>query len=149
MLCLEALNLHLLESMKKPTQRICVLLFLFFIAVSSVANAQRKITKKVEKYDRKGKASFYHDRFEGQLTASGEIFHQNKLTAASNTLPLGSYVKVTNLKNKKTVVVRINDRMSKHNNRLIDLSKKAAKKLDFIDSGLIRVRVEYISDEQP
>jgi len=135
--------------MKKRTQRICVLLFLFFIAVSSVANAQRKITKKVENYDRKGKASFYHDRFEGQLTASGEIFHQNKLTAASNTLPLGSYVKVTNLKNKKTVVVRINDRMSKHNNRLIDLSKKAAKKLDFIDSGLIRVRVEYISDEQP
>ncbi len=135
--------------MKKHTEGVCVLLFLFFIAVSSVANAQRKITKKLENYDRKGKASFYHDRFEGQLTASGEIFHQNKLTAASNTLPLGSYVKVTNLKNKKSVVVRINDRMSKHNKRLIDLSKKAAKKLDFIESGLIRVRVRYISEEQP
>ncbi len=124
------------------------ILYLFIFSfllcgISVYSSAQRKITKKPQKYDRNGIASFYHDRFEGRLTATGERFHQRELTAASNTLPLNSYVKVTNLKNGYWVVVRINDRMNKHNRRLIDLSKAAAKTIHFT-SGLLKVNVQYI-----
>ena len=91
-----------------------------------------------------GVASFYADKFVGRQTASGEIFRQNKMTAAHNTLPLGTYVKVTNLRNNKKVVVKINDRLHHRNKRLIDLSKSAARKLGFIQSGLTRVKVQVV-----
>ncbi len=109
--------------------------------------AQRAITENPETYEEKGVASYYGTRFDGQLTATGEVFDSGELTAASNTLPLNTYVKVTNLKNGKWVVVRINDRMSKHNKRLIDLTKGAAKKLGFVRAGLTKVLVEYIPEE--
>src|SRR5580698_7639686 len=70
-----------------------------------------------------GIASFYANKFNGRRTANGEIFSQTKLTAASNTLSLNTWVKVTNLHNKKTVIVRVTDRMHFRNKRLIDLSK--------------------------
>lgn len=92
-----------------------------------------------------GKASFYHDKFEGRKTASGEIFSQHKLTAASNNFKLGTKVKVTNLKNNKIVVVKINDRMAvwtQNKGRIIDLSKKAAKILNI--NGIGKVKVEEI-----
>ncbi|TAH12051.1 MAG: septal ring lytic transglycosylase RlpA family protein [Sphingobacteriia bacterium] len=95
----------------------------------------------------KGIASFYSANLDGTKTATGEIFRNNKLTGASNNLKLNTWVKVTNLKNGKTVVVRINDRMHpsmKKKGRVIDLSRSAAKKLDFMEAGLTKVKLEVI-----
>ena len=76
-----------------------------------------------------GQASFYSNKFEGRRTASGEIFSHKKLTAACNTLPLGTWIKITNLKNAKSVIVKTNDRLHKKTKRLVDLTMAAAKKL--------------------
>jgi rare lipoprotein A len=96
-----------------------------------------------------GIASFYDNKFEGRRTSNGEIFTQKKLTAASNTLPLNCWVKVTNLSNKRSVVVRITDRMHHKNRRLIDLSRSAASKLGYIGKGLTKVKVEYLGRKKP
>jgi len=90
----------------------------------------------------KGIASFYSDKFNGRLTASGNVFSNKKMTAASNLIPLKSVVKVTNIKNNKHIFVYINDRMNKNSTRLIDLTKKAAKELNFMKEGITLVRVE-------
>lgn len=91
----------------------------------------------------KGRASFYSDKYTGRKTANAERYNPNILTAAHETIALGSKVKVTNLKNNKIVEVVINDRCacSKHG-RIIDLSKSAAIQLDMIDSGTAKVRIE-------
>jgi rare lipoprotein A len=89
-----------------------------------------------------GNASFYSDKFIGKKTANGEVFSQEKLTCAHNTYPLGSKVKVTNLKNGKSVVLRVNDRLHHRNPRLVDLSSAGANKLGFKKSGIVKVRVE-------
>lgn len=91
-----------------------------------------------------GIASFYHDKFVGRKTANGEIYSQEKLTAAHKSLPLGSWVKVTNLSNDSVVIVRINDRMPQSNKRSIDLTERAARQLNFIAKGLTKVRIEVI-----
>jgi rare lipoprotein A len=91
-----------------------------------------------------GQASYYANKFTGRPTASGELYYHNKFTAACNVLPLGTTVKVTNLSNKKSVVVKINDRLSKKVNRIVDLSRLAATKLDYIQKGLTRVKVEVL-----
>jgi rare lipoprotein A len=91
-----------------------------------------------------GKASFYADKFEGTPTASGEKYKHNKLTAAHKSLPFGTKVKVTNIANKKSVEVTINDRGPWVDNRIIDLSKSAAEKLEFINLGLADVEVQVI-----
>jgi rare lipoprotein A len=91
-----------------------------------------------------GMASFYNDKFEGKTTASGEVFSQSKLTGAHRTLPFKTKIKVTNLANKKSVVVTVNDRGPFVKDRIIDLSKKAAIKLDFIDKGVAKVRLEVV-----
>jgi len=91
-----------------------------------------------------GKASFYADKFDGAPTASGEKYRHNKLTAAHRSLPFGTKVKVTNLSNNKEVIVVINDRGPWVDNRIIDLSKSAAEKLEFINQGLAEVRVEVV-----
>lgn len=95
-----------------------------------------------------GIASFYHDKFEGRLTATGEIFDNDKFTAASNKLKLGTYVKVTNISNGEVVYVRINDRMAPTNKRLIDLASVAAKKLEFHKKGITNVKVEVVPEEE-
>jgi len=92
----------------------------------------------------KGIASYYSDSLNGRRTYSGEIFNNSLMTAAHKTLPMGTYVKVTNLNNDSVVVVKINDRMPKSNPRVIDLSKAAAKKLNFVRAGLTTVTVETI-----
>ncbi len=97
-------------------------------------------------YDETGTASFYGSRHHGKRTASGEPFNQHGLTAAHRTLPFGTRVLVTNLKNDRSVVVRINDRGPHTRGRLIDLSKAAAQQLDMIRSGTARVRVQSLSD---
>lgn len=96
-----------------------------------------------------GVASFYHDKFEGQKTCTDEVFTQKKLTAACNTLPLNCWIKVTNLRNSKSVVVRVNDRMHPSNPRLIDMSKSAAKALGYTGHGLTRVKIQYLGKKKP
>lgn len=96
-----------------------------------------------------GVASFYHNKFEGRKTANGEIFTQKGMTAASNTHPLNCWVRVSNSRNKKSVIVRITDRMHPKNPRLIDLSKTAAAKLGYTGRGLTRVKVEYLGRQKP
>ena len=89
-----------------------------------------------------GTASYYANKFEGRLTANGEVFSQQKMTAACNVLPLGTWVKVTNLHNGHSVIVKINDRLHYKNKRLVDLSKIAAKKMGYMGGGLTKVKVE-------
>jgi len=95
-----------------------------------------------------GLASWYGRRFHGNLTASGEVFNQEKLTAAHRTLPWGSRVKVTNLTNGKSVEVRINDRGPFGKGRIIDMSRAAAKVLGMVGSGITTVRVEWLPDSE-
>lgn len=95
-------------------------------------------------YVEEGIASWYGQKFHGHLTANGEIFDMYEHTAAHKTLPLPSFAKVTNLKNGKSILVRINDRGPFHANRIIDLSFAAAKTLDFLDTGTAEVKVEVI-----
>jgi rare lipoprotein A len=92
-----------------------------------------------------GKASWYGRDFAGKPTASGQIFDENLLTAAHRTLPLGTKVKVTNVTNGKSVEVRINDRGPFSGNRIIDLSRAAARAIGIIDEGLADVRLEPVT----
>ena len=96
-----------------------------------------------------GIASYYADKFEGRKTYTDEVFCQDSLTAASNTLPMHTWVKVTNLRNHRTVIVQINDKMHPRNRRLIDLSRAAAEKLGFAGRGLTRVRVDVLGKKKP
>lgn len=91
-----------------------------------------------------GKASFYSDSFDGELTASGDVYHKNELTAAHQTLPFGTKVEVTNLRNNKTVIVVINDRGPFKGGRMIDLSYAAAQRLDMLNDGVVDVEVKIL-----
>ena len=95
-------------------------------------------------YNREGWASWYGTAFHGRLTANGEIFDRESVAAAHPTLPLPSYVRVTNLLNKRSMIVRVNDRGPYEQDRVIDLSERAAEALDFRRRGVARVRVEYV-----
>ena len=94
-----------------------------------------------------GSASWYGPGFNGKKTASGDIFDESKFTAAHKTLPLGTRARVTNLNNGKSVSVQINDRGPYAGDRIIDLSKAAARALEMIDHGVIDVIVEPLFDE--
>ena len=109
-----------------------------------VAGKRYQPTKKIEQFSQTGKASWYGPGFHGKKTSSGERFDMNTLSAAHRTLPIPSYARVTNLSNGKSVVVRINDRGPFHGNRVMDLSKAAAKELGFIHTGTANVKVEQI-----
>lgn len=89
-------------------------------------------------------ASYYHDKFNGRKTASGEIFDNSKLTAANRTLPFGTIVKVTNLNNGKEVIVKINDRGPFHSSRALDMSKAAFEEIGNADHGTIPVEYEIV-----
>jgi rare lipoprotein A len=93
-----------------------------------------------------GVASWYGPGFHGKRTASGEIFNQEKLTAAHRTLPWGSRVRITNLANGRSVVVEINDRGPAVKGRIIDVSRAAARTLGMVESGTTTVRVEWLAD---
>lgn len=95
-------------------------------------------------YKAEGTASWYGSDFHGRLTANGEVYDRHTLSAAHPTLPLPSYVRVTNMSNGRSVVVRVNDRGPYHGGRLIDLSQKTSEVLDFRSKGIAKVRVEYV-----
>ncbi len=116
-----------------------VLAILVFTPFSAVAGGHR--TQGLQ-----GTASYYGGRFHGRRTASGERFNQNAMTAAHKTLPLGTRVRVVNLRNGETVNVKINDRGPYVKGRIIDLSKGAARRLGMIGSGTAKVRLEVVSE---
>ncbi len=120
-------------------------------AQNKKAKANRKVSSRVGASKKQGvkkilygQASYYHQKFHGRKTASGHVFNQQKLTAACNVLPIGTRVRVTNLRNKKSVVVTVNDRLNKKTKRLIDLTFRAANTLGFIKRGLTRVKIEVL-----
>ena len=121
---------------------------IFFILPAPGYAQKRTVVKKVksEKTIRVfyGQASFYANKFSGRKTASGELFDQKKLTCACNVLPLGTWIKITNLRNGESVFVKINDRIHPKMKRIVDLSKSAAQKLGYVSRGLTRVKVELI-----
>ena len=117
-----------------------VLTILAFTPLNSVASSDRS-------HSLQGTASYYGGKFHGRKTASGERFNQEALTAAHKTLPLGTKVRVTNLRNGESVDVKINDRGPYHKGRVIDLSKGAARELRMINSGTAKVKVEVIAKE--
>lgn len=89
-------------------------------------------------------ASYYSDYYHNRITANGEIFKQEKLTCAHKTLPFGTMLKVTNLSNKKSIIVRVNDRGPFIKGRDVDLSKAAADSLDMIYEGIVKVKYEVL-----
>lgn len=113
-------------------------------ATDSVIIARKKFAK-----IQYGVASYYHDKFQNRLTASGEKFDQKKMTAAHNGLPLNTWIRVTNLKNKRSVIVRVNDRLHRKNKRLVDLSNMAAQNLGYLGDGLTQVKVEVFGKKRP
>lgn len=105
------------------------------------------VPQNYEDFEEIGTASWYGDDFHGKPTANGETYNMGSMTAAHPTLPLPSLVRVTNLRNNKTVVVRVNDRGPFAKNRVIDVSEKAATLLDFKGHGTTEVKVELLRDE--
>jgi len=114
-----------------------------------VHNKTYTVMQSSEGYRERGVASWYGNKFHGNLTSNREVYNMYAMTAAHKTLPLPSYVRVRNLRNDKSVVVRVNDRGPFANNRIIDLSYAAALKLDMVRAGTSLVEVTAISFAKP
>ena len=134
----------------------CLFSFLlFFLYMNSQAQkgAVSDTTAKKETSLKKpkvlvGTASYYADKFNGRQTANGEIYDSKKMTAACNSLPLGTWIRVTNLSNNRSVVVKTNDRMHPRMKRVVDLSRAAAEKLGYIGKGLTRVKIVVLQKKE-
>lgn len=96
-----------------------------------------------------GIASYYSKKFHGRKTANGEIFSLNKFTCACNKVPLGTWLRVTNLRNNRSIVVKANDRLHPRMKRLVDLTPAGARSLGFIRAGLTKVKVEILGKKPP
>lgn len=110
-------------------------------------NGKTYYPKEYKQYNKVGLASWYGDNFHNKKTANGEIFNMYEMTAAHKTLPLPSIVRVTNLENGRSIVVKVNDRGPFVDNRIIDLSKEAAIILGFKNKGFAKIRVELLKKE--
>ena len=122
------------------------ILALAFLVPAGCATVGRRTAHAVESTE-VGTASYYARRFHGRATASGKAYDETELSAAHRTLPFGTRVRVTNLRNDRSVVVTITDRGPHHRKRVIDLSRRAARVLDFLQAGTARVRLEILADE--
>ena len=131
---------------KKQTVATFASLLFFTILVSSCGVIPRTPSSDTLATLGEGRASWYGPNFHGKLTANGEIFDMNDLTAAHRTLPFNTMVRVDNLDNGRTIVVRINDRGPYVDNRIIDLSRKAAADLGMISAGTASVRLSLIRE---
>ena len=142
---------------KKDMMKVLIITTLFTLnsCVSSIRFAHEPIdndfnstssedTLRLKEISFIGLASYYSDRFHGSKTASGEIYDKNDFTAAHRSLPFGTKVIVTNLENMLTVLVRINDRGPHKQERIIDLSRAAAEKIDMIKAGIVKVKITYL-----
>ncbi|MGB0525602.1 MAG: septal ring lytic transglycosylase RlpA family protein [Flammeovirgaceae bacterium] len=121
-------------------------IILFFTSIflfPLMVQGQEKLMKKGDKAV--GDASYYHSKFNGKKTASGEVYYASKMTCAHLTLPFGTILKVTNLRNRKVVQVKVNDRGPYSKKRIVDLSFGAASKLDMIRDGVVAVEIEVLS----
>ncbi len=137
----------------KTTKHYFLLIIITFFSCANNSHAQDSI--KVKLTNKKtakgvgttlyGQASFYSNSFDGKKTANGETYRQKGFTCACNSLPLGTLIEVTNLKNNKKVLVKVNDRMHPRMKRLVDLTLAAAKQLDFVNAGLTRVKVVVVN----
>ncbi len=96
-----------------------------------------------------GTASYYADGFNGRKTANGESYDSKKPTAACNAVPLGTWIRVTNMQNKRSVIVRVNDRLHPRMKRIVDLSRSSAERLGYTSRGLASVKVEIIGVKKP
>ena len=109
-----------------------------------VVAGQTYVPEENTRYSAEGMASWYGDDFHGRLTANGEVFDMNAISGAHPTLPMPCYVRVTNLANRRSLVVRVNDRGPYHQNRIIDVSVRAAQLLGFHGDGVTWVRLDYV-----
>lgn len=109
------------------------------------AQKQKKYKTASRKYFQTGIASYYANMFNGRRTANGEIFSNKKMTAAHRTLPFGTLIEVTNLRNGRSVIVRINDRGPYVHPRVVDLSSAAAKKIGMYHSGIAKVKIAILN----
>lgn len=134
-------------SFTKNLLKASVLFILINICVSLIPSQSLGLGSSFPQRMIYGLASFYAEKFHGRSTASGETFSQTNLTAACNVFPLGTWLKVTNLKNHKSIIVKTNDRLHPKTKRIIDLSMAGAKKLDYVSRGLTRVKIEVIQPE--
>lgn len=112
-------------------------------------NSSEKTAQSYENYHdvleiQTGIASYYADKFHGNITKSGDKYNMFGISAAHPTYPMDTIIRVTNLSNGISLVLKINDKMPKHPNRIIDLSYGAAKELDFVDDGLQKVKIEVL-----
>lgn len=112
----------------------------------TVRNKHYTVLKSAKGFTQTGTASWYGKKFHGHLTANGEIYNMYSMSAAHKSLPLPTYLKVTNLANNKSVIVRANDRGPFHEDRIIDLSYSAAYKLDMLKTGTAQVKITAITD---
>ena len=120
------------------------LIALMLIGTAAINRASAAPVKNVQNFSQSGKASWYGPGFHGRKTSNGERFNMNALTAAHRTLPLPSYVRVTNLSNNKSIIVRVNDRGPFRGNRVMDLSKGAAKQLGFLGAGMANILISSL-----
>ena len=134
------------------------LLFFTTVTCAQTADSTQKTTVEKEETGPKstkkikilfGIASYYADKFNGRKTASGEIYQHKKYTAACNKVPLGTWLRVTNLNNKRSVIVKVNDRLHPRMKRVVDLSRVSAEKLGYTSRGLTQVKVEVLGKQQP
>lgn len=139
-------NTNLLAKLTARALAIPVMLMLVMAAYSSGNLPDNAVEKKEA---RKGEVSYYHNSFHGRKTASGEVFSQEKLTCASNLYPLGTWLRITNTRTGKSVVVKVNDRMHPRINRVADLSRQAAEELGMIKAGVAKVEVENLGKVPP
>ena len=120
------------------------LVFLVSITILGCSSVRHKSGTEWIGYTQSGRASFYADKHQFKKTASGELYNHDLKTAAHRKLPFGTKVKVTNVKNGKSVVVKINDRGPFVKGRIVDLSKSAFNSIGNTSSGLIRVQIEVV-----
>ena len=121
----------------------CLLQLILFLSTGCATTGGTKAAP--ENRSEVGTASYYSHRFHGQATASGKIYDESELTAAHRTLPFGTQVRVTNLENDRSVVVTVTDRGPHNRRRVIDLSRRAAELLGFVEKGKTRVRLQVVS----
>lgn len=138
----------------KPILAVLLCFILFFVPSIAQEKPVREPAYKSKSKSFRGKvfyglASFYANKFNGRRTSSGQFFSQTKYTCACNMLPFGTWVRVTNIRNGRSAIVVVNDRLHPKMRRIADLSTAAAKKLGYMSHGITRIKMEVLGKEKP
>lgn len=118
-----------------------LILFILTMVFSAAMTAQKENIQT-------GTASYYANKFEGRKTSSGQLFRQDSLTCAHKTLPFGTKIEVRNLSNDSLVLVTVNDRLPKSSTRVVDLTMRAARQLNFVKKGLTKVEIKVVGNKE-